>query len=104
MDLADCGSYCSFDHTAGNTPTLHELLNFPGQQKKINIPQEIGTQYKIFGTILLEDDSGKRVDNIVHEYREESRAYQHRNPPGVADWTRQAASYLGNPCGGLTRH
>ena len=70
MDLADCGSYCSYDHTAGNTPTLYELLNIPGQQKKINIPQEIGTQYKIFGTILLEDDSGKKVDNIVHAHRE----------------------------------
>ena len=70
MDLADCGSYCSFDHIVNNPPTLPELLNFPGQEKRINIPQEIGTQYKTFGTILLEDDSGARVDNIVHEYRE----------------------------------
>ena len=62
--------YCCYDHAAGSPPTLHELLNFPGQEKKINIPQEIGTQYKTFGTILLEDDSGARVDNIVHEYRE----------------------------------
>ena len=64
------GAYLSYYHAAGNAPTLHELLNFPGQDKKINIPQEIGTQYKTFGTILLEDDSGARVDNIVHEYRE----------------------------------
>ena len=65
-----CGSYYSYDRAASNPPTLPELLNFPGQEKRINIPQEIGTQYKTFGTILLEDDSGARVDNIVHEYRE----------------------------------
>jgi len=46
------------------------MLNFPSQEKRINIPQEIGIQYKTFGTILLADDSGARVDNIVHEYRE----------------------------------
>ena len=65
-----CGSYYSYARAASNPPTLPELLNFPGQEKRINIPQEIGTQYKTFGTILLEDDSGARVDNIVHEYRE----------------------------------
>ena len=52
-------------YVAGNPPTLHELLNFLGQEKRINIAQEIGTQYKTFGIILLEDDSGKRVHNIV---------------------------------------
>ena len=70
MDLADCGSYCFYYHAAGNTPTLLELLNFPGQKKKINIPQVIGKQYKRFGTILLKDDYGARVDNIVHKHRE----------------------------------
>jgi len=42
------------------------LLSSPGQEKQINIPQEIGTQYKIFGTFLLENDSGAKVDNITH--------------------------------------
>ena len=70
MDFTDCGSYCSYDHTVSNTPTLRELLSFPGQDKKINIPQQIGTQYKIFGTFLLEDDRGARVDNIIRECRE----------------------------------
>ena len=51
-------------------PTLYELLNFPGEEKRINIPQEIGTQYTKFGIILLEDDSGARVDSIVREHRE----------------------------------
>ena len=72
MALANCSNCCSHDHAASNAPTLHELLNFhrPGQEKKINVPQEIGTKYKTFGTVLLEDDSGARVDNIVHENRE----------------------------------
>ena len=70
MASANGSSHHSHDHSAGNTPTLHELLNFPGQEKRLNIPQEIGTQYKTFGTILLEDDCGDRVDDIVHEYRE----------------------------------
>ena len=64
MDLADCGSYFSYDHAASNTPTLQELLSFPGQEKQINIPQEIGTQYKIFGTFLLENDDRAKLDNL----------------------------------------
>ena len=68
MALANCS--CSHDHADSNIPTLHELLNFPGQEKRLNIPQEIGTKCKTFGTILLEDDSGARVDNIVHENRD----------------------------------
>jgi len=70
MDFADCGSYFSYDHAASNTLTLRELLSFPGRDKKINIPQQIGTQYKIFGTFLLEDDRGAKVDNIIRECRE----------------------------------
>ena len=46
------------------------MILFPGQEKRINIPQEIGTQYTKFGIILLEDDSGVRVDSIVREHRE----------------------------------
>ena len=70
MDFTDCGSYCSYVHTVGNPPTLRELLSFFGRDKKFNIPQEIGTQYKIFGTFLLEDDRGAKVDNIIRECRE----------------------------------
>ena len=46
------------------------MLKFPGQDKQINIPQEIGIKYETFGIILLEDDSGAIVDNIVRECRE----------------------------------
>jgi len=82
----------------GNTPTLHELLNFPGQERRINIPQEISTQYKKFGTILLEDVSCARVDNVMHECGERAETYLHKNPTGLAKWKREAASDMGNPC------
>ena len=35
---------------------------------------------------------------------EQSKTNQHRNPPGVANWKRQAASHLGNSCWGPTWH
>ena len=75
--------YCSYGHAASNTPTLHELFSFPGQEKKINIPQEIGTHYKTFGSILLEDDTGARVDNIVHQHRERA---EHINTEILQEW------------------
>ena len=83
MASANGSSHHSHDHTAGNTPTLHELLNFPGQEKRINVPQEIGTKYKTFGTILLEDDSGARVDDIVPEYGERA---EHINTEILKEW------------------
>jgi len=49
---------------------MPKLVNFPGQKKRINIPKEIGKNYKTFGIVLLEDDSGSRVDNIIREHRE----------------------------------
>jgi len=49
---------------------MHELINFPGKEKRINIPREISTKYKKFGITLLKDDSGCGVDNIIHEHRE----------------------------------
>ena len=83
MASANGSSHHSHDHAAGNTPTLHELLNFPGQEKRINVPQEIGTKYKTFGTILLEDDSGARVDDIVQEYGERA---EHINTEILQEW------------------
>ena len=38
-------------------PTLPKLLRF-------KIPQQVGPKYKIFGTFLLDDTMGNRVDNI----------------------------------------
>ena len=41
-----------------------DLLAFPGKERTVNIPQEIGTAYMPFGILLLEDHSGAVVDAI----------------------------------------
>ena len=43
------------------------LLKFPGRRGKINIPEEIGKNYKKFGTFLLKDDSGTIIPAIESE-------------------------------------
>ncbi len=52
-------------------PTLHCLLSFQlhssAAQSPINIPQEIGTHYRQFGILLLQDDRGNLVDTIIHD-------------------------------------
>jgi len=49
-----------------------ELVRFRGKAKRINIPQEIGTNYYQFGILLLEDKTGTRVRSIEYRYRENS--------------------------------
>ena len=65
---------CTYPHTTyipGTKPTLPELLKFTCPEGKVvSIPVEIATNYKTFGTFLLDDDCGVRVDNITHGYRE----------------------------------
>ena len=43
-------------------PTLTELL-------QLKITENIGTKYKMFGTLLLKDDNGVRVSSIENEFR-----------------------------------
>ena len=47
-----------------------ECIKFPGRQRTINIPQEIGTNYYYFGLHLLDDPNGTRVRNLELEYRQ----------------------------------
>ena len=51
----------------GGKPTLPQLLNFPGKSGGINIPERIGTNYKIFGILLLNDEDGAKIDCIAKE-------------------------------------
>ena len=56
---------------SGAQPTLPELLKFTCTDGRVvSIPVEIATKYKTFGTFLLEDDRGARVDIITCECRE----------------------------------
>ena len=51
--------------------TLPELINFrTADGKMINIPLQIGVNYKLFGIVLLEDSTGNQVDNIRLKYGE----------------------------------
>ena len=52
---------------------MRKCTRFPGKQRTINIPQEIGTNYYQFGLDLLDDPNGTRVKNIEHNYREIER-------------------------------
>ena len=52
---------------------MRECTRFPGKQRTINIPQEIGTNYYQFGLHLLNDPNGTRVRNIERDYRETER-------------------------------
>ena len=49
--------YCPVLCYIGEFPSLPELLRF-------KIPQQVGPKYKIFGTFLLDDTMGNRVDSI----------------------------------------
>ena len=53
-------TWFSTDHK----PSLCELLKFPGKCTWINIPEQISTNYKEFGTFLLQDDNGAIVSGI----------------------------------------
>ena len=56
-----------------STPSLVELLSFAASQgRTINIPEEIGTKYKMFGVLLLKDQTGAMVDGIVHKHHRDS--------------------------------
>ena len=51
----------------GDKPSMCILLKFPGKCGKINIPEQIGTNYETFGTFLLKDDSGTIIPGIERE-------------------------------------
>jgi len=55
--------------TGGDQPTLIELIRFRGKEKRINVPQQIGTNFMKFGILLLEDENGARIQGIVHDCR-----------------------------------
>ena len=54
--------------TADFRPTMLELVRFRGAKRRINIPQEIGTKYTLFGLFLLDDSTGAKVCNIDHKH------------------------------------
>ena len=51
---------------------MPECIKFQGRERKINIPQEIGTKYHNFGILLLDDTTGDKIRNLEHKYREDA--------------------------------
>ena len=52
----------------GDPPTLIECIRFRGRERRINIPQEIGVNYREFGLLLLADDNGARIRALAHKH------------------------------------
>ena len=61
---------CDTIPLTGDQPTLMELIRFRGRERRINIPQQIGTNFMKFGILLLEDENGARIQSIIHEFRD----------------------------------
>lgn len=58
--------YTSHSACTGTSLNLPKLINFRGRERTINVPQEVGTKFKDFGILLLNDERGNRVDNITY--------------------------------------
>ena len=55
----------------GTKPTLPELLKFTCTDRtELNISVEVSTKFSQFGTFLLDDKNGSRVDNMVYKHRD----------------------------------
>ena len=50
--------------SADDPPTLDGLRYFPVKDGRIDIAEEIGSDYEKFGILLLEDKTGNKVKNI----------------------------------------
>ena len=51
----------------GDKPALQQLLAFPGQEKKIEVHEQIGSKYFELGAFLLDDDNGVKVETIAQK-------------------------------------
>jgi len=72
--VSSCGFHGStyISLFADERPNLLKLLNFPGRNGNINIPQQVGTKYFTFGVLLLNDKTGAEMSAIVTKYRDDA--------------------------------
>ena len=57
---------------SGGQPTMMDLVRFQGRERRINIPQEIGINYRQFGILLLEDTNVSRVRTMEHKHQRDA--------------------------------
>ena len=65
------GYHTSYCKCAGKPPTLTLLRKFPVKDEFVDIAAQIGTDYELFGTFLLDDKNGYKVVNIEKAKRGE---------------------------------
>ena len=47
---------------------MMELIRFRGRSRRINVPKEIGIKYYQFGVLLLKDETGARIEAVIHKH------------------------------------
>ena len=67
---ASMSELCDIIPLTGDLPTLMELIRFRGRERRINVPQQIGTNLMNFWVLLMEDENGARIQSIIHECRD----------------------------------
>ena len=46
---------------------MMDIICFPLQDSKVNLTKEVGTNYRQFGILLLEDQTGAHISALVRE-------------------------------------
>ena len=49
-------------------PTMPQLLSFKGKAKRINMAREIGIEWRVVGTVLLDDENGATMPAIAQQF------------------------------------
>ena len=57
---------------ADDRPDLLKLVNLPSKSGNINIAEQIGTNYFLFGVLLLNDKTGVEINAIATKHREDA--------------------------------
>lgn len=61
---------------ADSLPEMPQIISFPivqdGEEKKINLVEEISTKYPEFGTLILEDENGSKISTLKEKYRDDA--------------------------------
>ena len=78
---------CSLEKVNG-PPTMQLLLHFPifNECREVSIPEKIGTDFKLFGTFLLDDDDGHKVNNILHNQQDRTYFSKEVNRKILQEW------------------
>ena len=64
----------SFSPPIVQQPTLSQLICFKTRADRINVLEEIGSNYREFGALLLEDKAGTVTEAIVKEHKCDAKA------------------------------